>query len=115
MLIQLHLKHICYGNAISNPMSDSEQDFHACFLCPTLLHQPPFFGFSEMLTTKKSASGVGSKLKWSHSGVIPGKSPKESTPGDSDSRNRCNPSLLSFGSDFLIHVMNFFKDSLIPC
>ena len=60
MLIQLPLKHICYGNAISNSMSDSERDFHACFLCPTLLHQPPFFGFSEMLTTKKSATGVGS-------------------------------------------------------
>ena len=46
---------------------------------------------STVWSTKKSATGVGSKLKWSHSGVIPAKSPKESTLGDSDSRNRCNP------------------------
>ena len=70
-------------------MSQMEGEWVRFPLCQ--MYQPPFFGFSEMLTTKKSASGVGSKLKWSHSGVIPAKSPKESTPGDSDSRNRCNP------------------------
>ena len=35
--------------------------------------------------------GVNSFLKRSHSGVTPVKMAKESTPGDSDSWNRCNP------------------------
>ena len=35
--------------------------------------------------------GVDSFLKRSHSGVTPAKMAKESTPGNSDSWNRCNP------------------------
>ena len=38
--------------------------------------------------------GVDSFLKKSHSGVTPAEMAKESTPGDSDSWNRCNPNSL---------------------
>ena len=86
-------------------MSQMEGEWVHFPLCQ--MYQPPFFGFSEMLTTKKSTTGVSSKLKWSHSGVIPAKSPKESTPGDSDSRNRCKPSLWITIYQFLV----FFTES----
>ena len=39
--------------------------------------------------------GVDSFLKKSQSGVTPAKIAKESTPGNSDSWNRCNPTLVA--------------------